>query len=166
MANINFETGATPLKAPHSSVQHNLWVVLADRTRARILYMNGRDFEVVRVFHADSEMDDGLDNDTVGRGGSFGAGRHKYEPSMEESRQVELALAREISLALETALARRDFAELAVIAPPQMLGEIRKTLPTSVLKTLVAESDKNMMGLADRELHGELLAVIPGPNRK
>lgn len=166
MTNTNFDTGAQALKTPHSSVQHNLWIVLADRTRARILSMNNREFEPVRVFHANEEMDDGLDNNTVGRGNSVGGGRHKYEPSMQESRQVELGLAREISIALETALARRDFAELAVIAPPQMLGEIRKALPTGVLKTLVAESDKNMMGMADRELRDALLAVIPGPDRK
>ena len=166
MADMNFESSADALKKPHASIQHNLWIVIADRTKARILSMNGRDFDVVRVFHADGDMDDGLDNDTVGRGGSYGAGRHKYEPGMEESRQVELGLAQKISIALETSLARRDFAELAVAAPPQMLGEIRKALPATVLKTLVAESDKNMTGLADRELREELLSVVPGPDRK
>lgn len=165
MANTNLDSGKYPTTTPHSAVQHKMWVVIADRQRARILSRSGRDFDAVKVLHADSGLDDGLNNDTIGRGGASGAGRHKYEPSMEESRQVELSLARDIATCLETALTRRDFAELAVAAPPQMLGEIRKSLPAAVLKALVAESDKNLMNMADRELRDELLSMMPGPER-
>ena len=160
----NAEYGSTPNKTPHSAVHHNVWVVIADKTEARVLSKNNREFDVLKTFQANERMDDGLDNNTVGRGHHDGA-RHKYEPSLEESRQVELALAKDVASFLETALATREFSELVLVAPPQMLGQIRKALSSNILKTLVAQSDKNLMNVAGHQLRKELLAIAPGPDQ-
>ena len=146
-------------------IGHDMWVVLADKKQARVMLRSGRKFEEMKHFDAPEDMDDGLDNSTVGRAGAYGAGRHKYEPGINESRQVEQMLARDVAVFLEDSVARRDFAELAVVAPPQMLGEIRKCLSKNVLKTLVAESDKNLMALPAQDLQEALLKIIPGPDR-
>lgn len=149
----------------HSLIGHDMWAVVADKSRARIFMRIGKSFQEIHEFTAPEIMTDGLDNDTVGRSGAYGAGRHKYEPGINESRQAEQALARQVAGYLERGEARRDYTELAVTATPQMLGEIRKNLSKNVLKVLVAESDKNLMGLPDDDLRDALLEIVPGPDR-
>lgn len=164
MADTTADTQARP-KTPHPLLEHSMWVVVADRTQARILGRENRDFQEIYAFQAPRHLDDGLNNNTIGRGGAYGAGRHKYEPAMEESRQTELALARNVAKYLETAHARRQYSELAIVAAPRMLGELRNAMPSVVLKTLVSECDKDIVQLDGQQLREALLAVLPGPDR-
>ena len=129
----NAEYGATPKNTHHSAVHHNVWIVIADKTEARILFKNNREFDVLKSFQVNA-----------------------YEPNRLE---------KDVASFLESALATREFSELVLVAPAPIMGQIRKALSSNILKTLVAQSDKNLMNIAGHQLRKELLSIAPGPDQ-
>jgi hypothetical protein len=129
----NAEYGATPKQTPHSAVHHNVWIVIADKTEARILFKNNREFDVLTSIQVDTHRNGELETD--------------------------------VALFLENGLATREFSELVLVAPAPIMGQIRKALSSNILKTLVAQSDKNLMNIAGHQLRKELLSIAPGPDQ-
>lgn len=138
-------------------------VVLADSRCARIYMRHNRAFHFVMELEREDLAVSGLDNKTLGRGGGYGAGRHKYEPSLAESRQEEIGLAHDLARWLEQQYDLKRFKSLVLVAPPKMLGEIRKALSGAVANAIIAESNKQLMRYNDADLSAELLKIIPGP---
>jgi protein required for attachment to host cells len=85
---------------------------------------------------------------------------------MQESRQVEIALAREITAWLGQKYKQEKFKSLMLVAAPWMLGEIRRNLGKQLSAALIAESNKQLAAQNERDLTGELLRIIPGPYRE
>lgn len=142
------------------------WAVVADGNGARIFSRNHKNFDLVHEIHPPELLIDGLDNVGRGRHGSFGAGRHAYEPSLQESQQVDMALARSIAAWLETMFHHNRFETLILVAEPQMLGKLRNNLDKHVLECVIAESHKQLTNLSDHELSAELRHIIPGPEKE
>lgn len=161
--NRNFQT---PETRPHySSAQQSAWVVIADKRRAVVFAQHLRHFHFVYEINKKDKAIDGLDNEGIGRGGNYNMGRHGFTPSMDESRQEECALAKDISVWLEQQLQRDRFKQLVLVAAPQMLGEIRKGLSKQVMDTVIAQADKDLTNHNESDLTQELLKIIPGPDR-
>ncbi len=146
--------------ASYMNEPRSTWIVVADKNHARILAKSQRRLHPLHTISR-SDMSVGLTNDTVGRGGAYGAGRHAYEPSMQESRQEEITLARDISHWLDHSLAQNRFESLVLIASPQMLGEIRKSLSKQVIERIIVESNKQMANISTPQLEEELRALLP-----
>lgn len=140
------------------------WAVVADTSIVKIFERNGHHFDFVEdILKPDMDVT-GLNNNTLGRGGAYGAGRHKYEPSMQESRQEQMALARTAAAWLDQQFTKGSFDHLVLIAAPEMLGEMRKVLSRDVSHAIIAESNKQFTGYNEREVSKEILKVIPGPD--
>lgn len=132
------------------------WLLVADEKIARIFAKQGKQLEAIDEMQSTLPVPIGIGNDTVGRGGAAGSGRHKYEPSMEESRQEQTMFAREIGEVLSTALNKGDFQRLLVVAAPAMLGYLRENMPRNVKNTIAVEANKQLTSHTKPELEREL----------
>ncbi len=139
-------------------------VVVANSRHAKIFMRHNRHFHFIEEIECEDRAISGLDNKTLGRGGAYGAGRHKYEPSMTESRQEQIGLAHDLACWLNKEFEQKKFESLVLVAAPAMLGEIRKALGKSVASAIIAESNKQLIQANDAQLSEELLKIIPGPD--
>jgi protein required for attachment to host cells len=145
----------------------NPWIVVANSRIVKVLVRIGREYETIYQLLQPNLDIDGLDNKGRGRGRlAYGTGQHAYEPTMQESRQCEAALAREISCWLENEFEQGQFNSLVLVAAPQMLGEIRKNLSPQLGSVVVAAYDKDIAGHKANLLNEELLNIVPGPERE
>ena len=166
MRNGNRTETVGPVSGAHilAGTPQSTLVVVADSRLARIFSRHNRHFHFVEEIERDDRAISGLDNKTLGRGGAYGAGRHKFEPGMEESRQEQIGLARDLACWLDKEFSRQKFESLVLVASPLMLGEIRKALSKPVSNAIIAESNKQLIHMNDAELTAELLKIIPGPD--
>ncbi len=140
--------------------QEKSWLLLADEKIARIFAKHGKQLEAIDEMQSALPVPIGIHNDTLGRGGAAGSGRHKYEPSMAESRQEQVSFAREIGAVLSTALNKGDFDKLLVVAAPAMLGYLRDNLPKNVQAAISVEVNKQLTGHTKPELERELADIL------
>lgn len=168
--NQQIQSGPTPFQHPVLSRKPNrptVWAVISDKSGAHILEKDGRHFNPVKEMENLQLIDDGLNNNTIGRGSAPAmAGRHKYGPSMTESRQNSIAFAREIILWLDKMRGENRFDEFVIAASPSMLGELLKNIQEPLRKCLVGQSNKNLMEFNGKDLEQELLKIIPGPMKE
>lgn len=162
--NNSFKTqSATPQR---NAAYQSVWVLVADKTRAVVFAQHLRHFHFVYEIAKKDKAIDGLDNQSIGRGGNYNMGRHNFTPSMDQSHQEEQALAKDICSWLDIQLMRDRFQELVLVAQPKMLGEIRKNLNKRLAETIIVQSDKDLTGHSEYDLTVELLKIIPGPEKQ
>lgn len=167
MRNENWtENAAEPGIGAHvlAGTPQSTLVVIANSRHAKIFMRHNRHFHFIEEMECDDRAISGLDNKTLGRGGAYGAGRHKYEPSMTESRQEQIGLAHNLACWLNKEFEQKKFESLVLVAAPAMLGEIRKALGKPVSNAIIAESNKQLIQVNDAQLAEELLKIIPGPD--
>ena len=142
------------------------WVLVADATRARVLRqpepaprMHTPPLETIftkktRVLPARAIMSDepGRSFSSVGEGRS--AMEYRSDPVREELREF----VREILDELDKRRERGEFQHLVIHAPPRMLGELRDLMSPHLAATVVAEFDKDLTKLPERDLREALLA--------
>jgi protein required for attachment to host cells len=75
---------------------------------------------------------------------SSGGARHMAEPHVDAREEVKQHLAAVVAEALGAAKAAKQFDRLVLVAPPKMLGEIKKHLGKAVQKSVVAELPKEL----------------------
>lgn len=151
-------TNGEDAPVPHARAER-IWIVVADSKIARIFKKNGR----LKLFEemargAASEKD--ITNKTVGRSAGPGGGRHKREPHMEQSRGEELAFVGEICDWLDAAEKRDDFDRLVLVAAPRTLGELRDCMSEAIQLRIVAEVDKELTRLDEKDLQEALSEIV------
>jgi protein required for attachment to host cells len=129
-------------------LKHGLWVVVADGEKALFLKNEGDtkfpDFQVMQ------EMEQA--NPATREQGAERPGRHSDGPSPHNSAYAETdwhrlgkeRFADEIAEWLYRLAHGGSFKELVLIAPPQVLGELRKKLHKEVTDTIRAELPKTL----------------------
>lgn len=129
-------------------LKHGLWIVVADGERAMLLVNEGDakfpDFKVMR------EMEQA--NPATREQGTERPGRHSDGPSEHNSAYEETdwhrlnkeRFADEISQILYRQAHANKFDEIVIVAPPQVLGEMRKKLHSEVSSRVVAEIPKTL----------------------
>lgn len=75
---------------------------------------------------------------------SASSARHMAEPHIDARQEVKDHFARTIAERLNRAKLDKLYDRLVLIAPPKMLGEIKKYLEKRVLKQIVAEMPKDL----------------------
>lgn len=130
------------------TMTHGLWIVVADGEKALILRNDGNadapDLTVVRELEQD--------NPPTREQGTERPGRHSDGPSPHNSAYEETDwhrlnkehFAREVADLLYKLAHRGMFERLAIIAPPQILGEMRKQFHKQVAAKVVAEVPKTL----------------------
>lgn len=164
LAQPNVETSAEP--HPHKPAR--TWILIADESTVKIFTRQGGGFEMLGKMspNMDEQAEIELTNKTIGRGNGFGGNRHfGYEPTLGESRQTEIAFAKDVASWLEKARGRDAFEKLVLIAAPKMLGELRAVLCKNVQECITAEISKDLAGHDDKHLAVELPKLIPGPEK-
>lgn len=76
--------------------------------------------------------------------GSASSARHISEPHIDARDEVKIHFARMLAEQLNALQSKKSFAQLVLVAPPKMLGEIKKHLNKNTLKCVIAELPKEL----------------------
>jgi protein required for attachment to host cells len=150
------------MKYPIPGKHPLMWVLVADDGVARVYIRTGQHLRIrSEIFPPSVPLDEELANDTVGRNANSATGqRHKYEPSMNESRQDELEFAREICFWINKSAQDDEFERIVVIAAPKMLGMLRPGFSAVVQDRIIAEINKDLTGQDLKKLEKDLPSLI------
>jgi protein required for attachment to host cells len=137
------------------------WIVIADGHRARVFLQEGPGMSLSPS--AEPEMTHALPasrdivSDRPGRSQeSAGTVRHAIEPRVDWHRHEKQLFAQEIAKKIASGAARKAFERLVLVAPPQMLGDLRSALPQHVKAMVVAEVAKDLTQVPMQEIAGHL----------
>ena len=145
------------------ALKSGLWLMVADGEKALFLKNEGDttypNFEVVREI--------GQSNPPTREQGSDRPGRFNDGPSAHRSAVADtdwhkvgkVRFADEIADRLYTMAHRGDFKEILLIAPPLVLGALRKTLHQEVTDRIVGEIPKTLTNHAVFDIEKLLLAA-------
>jgi protein required for attachment to host cells len=129
-------------------LKHGLWILVADGEKALFLKNDGDarspDLNVVREVHDDNPAtrDQGTD-----RPGRFSDGPSAHKSAVADTDWHRLGKERfadEIAERLYEMAHRGDFEEIVLIAPPLVLGEMRRKLHKEVTDRILAEVPKTL----------------------
>ncbi len=137
------------------------WILVCDGARGRVFAHRGPGTGLAAVAAAEHPETHGhtrdLGTDRPGRSfDSAGSGRHAMEPPVDWHRFEKTKFAKEMATLVETAAAARRFDRLVVVAPPQVLGDLRKALGPHARKRLAGELDKDLTHLEGAALRAHL----------
>ncbi|MEO1275644.1 MAG: host attachment family protein [Pseudomonadota bacterium] len=142
------------------------WALVADGEKALFLENIGDadlpDFRIKTVEeHPLPHSNADVATDRPGRYPDPAAGRSAVE--QPDYKQLERArFAAEIAALLNTAVAKGDCRELAIFAPPSILGELRKELPEAVTARLIGAFDKDYASLPTDEMETRVVSALRG----
>ena len=142
------------------------WFLVADARRARVLEYDGTKGEFGAPlgfdYVAPSSRDGDRFSDRAGRVSERkGPTRHAMEAPTAPTRQDEEDLARRIAKDLAAVAHRHQMDRLVLIAPPHMLGSLRKQLTEPTARLVAAEHGKDLSKLSDHELRERLRELLP-----
>lgn len=147
----------------HINLKHGIWVLVADGEKALFLKNQGDtkfpNLEVVR------EMEQ--ENPPTREQGSDRPGRYSDGPSAHSSavddtdwhRVAKEHFADEIAERLYKLAHAGDFSEIVLIAPPMVLGELRKKLHKEVDRRVSAEIAKTLTNHSVPDIEAILMAA-------
>lgn len=145
------------------NLKHDLWILVADGEKALFLVNEGDtkfpDFKVMRELEQI--------NPPTREQGTERPGRHSDGPSAHNSAYEETdwhrlskeRFADDISELLYKLAHANKFKEIVVIAPPQVLGEMRKQFHSEVNSKVIAEIPKTLTNHTVFEIEGLLRAA-------
>ncbi len=139
-----------------------IWIVVADKGIARVFSKVEGSLESIAEAVPDASVGSGVNNKTIGRTASAGGGfaHHKLEPHTEEGRLESAHFARDIINWLGKAEEVSAFDKLVLIAAPRMLGDLRKNMNKQLQRHILAEIDKDLTKLSERDLKSALDEIV------
>ena len=146
------------------------WIVVADGSRARCFSMARKgaplepalDRELVHNTLRSRE----LASDRPGRVMNSATGmRHALEQRSDPHRYEKQVFANEIADVLAEHYQQQEFANLYLVAPPKMLGDLRKALNPTLAKAVAGELDKDLVKIANGELREHLAPMFDWPSK-
>jgi protein required for attachment to host cells len=144
-------------------LKHGTWVVVADGEKALIMHNKGDalypDLEVIREIEEENPPTREQGSDRPGR---FNDGPSPHKSAVADTdwhRVAKERFADEIAAKLYRFVHRGDFTELVLVAPPLVLGEMRKKLHKEVSDAVIAEVPKTLTNHPLPEIEKILLAA-------
>ena len=133
---------------PGIKLAHDAWVVVADGEKALFLRNEGDvkypNLEVFRQIREDNPPTHDQGADRPGRLND-GPGAHRSAVQETDWHRIEKErFAKEIAERLYKAAHRGDFKQLVIVAPPLVIGEMRKELHKEVEDRVVGEVSKTL----------------------
>ncbi|AKI01591.1 protein required for attachment to host cells [Hoeflea sp. IMCC20628] len=130
-------------------LKHKGWVVVADGEKALFLENSGTpDKPALRVFNAFEQPNPKTAAQGVDRPGRLSDGMGSaHRSAVQETDWHRLAkheFAHEVAAVLEKNAQADRFNQLIVVAPPVVLGELRKSMTKAVSDRIVAEEAKDL----------------------
>jgi len=146
--------------------RRNTWFVLADGAKARILQRRAgepRNFEVIvseESMDAQSPSHE-LATDRPGRSyESATPSRHAVQWKTDPQEAAKLRFEQKVADLVNRAAAEGLFDGLVLVAPPRVLGSIRRELSVQAREHLILEEDKDLLGLPESLLANRLAALL------
>jgi protein required for attachment to host cells len=141
------------------------WILVADGGRARILETTGKQQGMHLVAGSQSHLHNPpsreLGEDAPGRVyESVGHTRHAIQPRSDPHTALEALFASQLATMLADHSAKDAFDRLVVVAPPAMLGNLRKMIKPEVRNKIVAEIDKDLTRIPNNEIASHIENVI------
>lgn len=155
---IGVEKRESPMTFKHEKrIPPVVWTVVADRARARFFsaaWPSMEDWqEFLSVDYEPGAMHGrDITTDAPGTFGERAGGHHSGDDETDLRHQSAEHVAATIIDKLETARAKTEFGQLAIVAPPLLLGVLRKKLPSPLQKMLVLESNKDYASATSDEI--------------
>lgn len=147
------------------------WLVVADAGGARLFDVEANGV-LARTPHTTLEAEPApsreIASDRPGRTfDSGGAGRHAKVPPTDPHRYEKERFARTLAERLHTGVTRREVERLVLVAPPQLLGDLRATMSAASKDAIRGELGKDLTKLSppelQRSLADELRAAVKPP---
>ncbi len=143
------------------------WVVVADKSRARIFQTSGRVDELVEIddlLNPQGRQDDAaLRHDAKGR--FFGKGEreqaHTADPHATREEHAADRFSREVMAYLERANHDQRFGSLVMIAPPEFLGLLRRQLSKNVESKVRQQLATDIANLHEPQIRDYLKQHLP-----
>lgn len=128
---------------------HDIWILVADGEKALFLRNEGDaqypNLRVMRTVRGDNPPTHEQGTDAPGRTGQGGTPAGAMEET-DWHRIAKERFADEIAERLYGMAHRGDFERIVIVAPPQVLGEMRQKLHKEVEAKVVAEVPKTLTG--------------------
>lgn len=152
---------ASPNAIPVMAKKLTKWFVIADGARARILAHEGAEgpLELVmdREHEASRERTRELGSDRPGRSFErWTSARHGMEPPADWHRFEKRKFVENLAEILDDACTRQQFDHLVLVAPPRILGFLRKALAEATKGKVTAEIPKDLTTVPLHELPDRL----------
>lgn len=137
------------------------WILVAESSRARVFEQDNSAAtprELNGFTHAESRLHEGdLTSDSAGyQLDRMGQGQHAMEPPTNAKTVEAQVFAKELSEHIEAARMNGHFDELILIASPDFLGHLRKTINGATSKLISETIGKNLVQQSPEEIHSYL----------
>ncbi len=141
------------------------WILIANGAHARIMQNKGvgKGIEAVpgMVFQQETDSAGDIMADRPGRSfDSVGRGRHAMEYGTNPVRVREKQFCEKLCETLERTRLSGKFARLLLVASPQTLGDLRKSMPGGLKRVLCGEIAKDLTHVPNGGLTEHLADVI------
>jgi protein required for attachment to host cells len=142
------------------------WILLADRSRARILSQarSGAPLVVVEDFdHPEGRLHDrDIDSDKPGRVfDKAGVGRHAVGSEELPHERAAHMFAKHLAERLRAGRQSHAYEALVLAAEPRFLGLLRGQLDPTTRKQVTGELHRHMLGMHDGDITTALEGVLP-----
>ena len=140
------------------------WILIADGARARVVQNNGpgKGIEVLDglTFEGDHASSSEIMADKPGRTfDSVGSSRHAMEPTSDPHAALKVQFINQVIGILESRFEQYD--RLILVAPPETLGLLRKSLSPAVVDKVTGELGKDLTQLSNTQLPAHLSNLLP-----
>jgi protein required for attachment to host cells len=141
------------------------WVMVADAAQARFFVSEGGQLRL----NDEASLDDptahvrshDLVSDRPGRTmESVGGAHHAEEPRVDPHRAAKAAFAKRVADFVEKSAIADKFDDLVMVAPPQMLGDLRNALGRHAAARLVGTAPKDLTKIPAAELKAHLQPLL------
>jgi len=132
-----------------SSTAAKMWLLVADQARARLFRVddaNGSLHELQDVIDPEGRArDQDLVTDRPGRTfDSASHNRHAMEPSTDPVETETIRFAKRLAAKLEEGRVAGSYQRLGLVAAPEFLGHLRKSLSKATTRCVALEVDKDL----------------------
>ncbi len=133
------------------------WVLVCDGARGRVLVNKGHGTGLSEIESADNpearKASRELGADRPGRTfDSAGEGRHSMAPKVDWHRFAKEHFAKEMAAIVNAAALEDSFDQLLLVAPPRVLGDLRKALNDQARTRINGEIGKDLTQAAIQDL--------------
>ena len=143
-------------------IEHGAWVMVGDGEKALFLRNEGDaaypNLEVINVWQKDNPPTSAQGADRPGRSfASVGSRRSALEQT-DWHRLEKHRFAAEIAHALHEAARQDAFRQLVIVAPPEIMGELRKSMHRDVTDRIVAEVSRHLTHMPSHQIEKALMS--------
>ena len=142
-------------------------ILVADAARARLftaVESDGTLVEIETLVNGSAHLrGSDLQTDRAGRSfNSMGNGRHGMAPSTDIKEQVVNDFAHDVAQHVDRLAAGKQYVNLALVAAPAFLGQLRKALDANTKRKICSEINKDLTGYTAKDIETAVTKAIRG----